>query len=416
MAVLRRGRGILEIAGIEIGHAGHVDAEAGALTGTTMFVVPVGTVGGVDVRGGGPASHETELMAPGTLQSGPDAIVLSGGSAYGLVTASGVQAALAVAGRGFPAPGLPGVTVPLVPAASIFDLGRGGAPCLPPTLETGGAAFAARTAGPEAVVRGSVGGGLGAWTGRGLLRGGLGSAVIDTDTGHRVAAIVVANPMGTVISAAGRLHAAEVLAGYGIELPADATPELAERFAAVAAAAEQAAGGAGGDAAADRAGPGSAPGDAPGAGAPGAGSLNTTIAAVVTDAQLDAAQVHRLAQSAHAGLARAIHPSHTLFDGDTVFALATGATAVGSAGTPAGDAQAGAGHAQAGAGHAQASTTADPMVLAQLSIAAADALSAAIVDAVISAADYADGPPTPASPPPLQAVCPQLAAAWNAVD
>lgn len=369
MSMLRRGGGVCEIDGVELGHAGLIDSAAGALTGTTALILPAGTTGGVDVRGGGPASHETELLAPGTLTTGCDAIVLTGGSAYGLAAAHGVQAGLAADGRGFPAPGLAGVTVPLVPAAGIFDLGRGGAPCLPPTIETGQAAYADRATGPEAVVRGSAGGGIGAWTGRGLLRGGLGSAVIGTDTGHRVAAIAVANPMGTVIAPTGRLHAAEVLSGYGIDLPADDCDALRERLAAVAAQ--------------------SVEGPPP--------ARNTTIAAVVTDARLDTAQAHRLAQSAHAGLARAIHPSHTLFDGDTVFAAATGAVAL----------------TQSEGGSGEADET---MVLAQLNIAAADVLSAAIVDAVISAGDYAEGAPIPASPPPLRSVCPDLTAAWEQLD
>lgn len=369
MSMLRRGGGVCEIDGVELGHAGLIDSAAGALTGTTALILPAGTTGGVDVRGGGPASHETELLAPGTLTAGCDAIVLTGGSAYGLAAAHGVQAGLAADGRGFPAPGLAGVTVPLVPAAGIFDLGRGGAPCLPPTIETGQAAYAGRATGPEAVVRGSAGGGIGAWTGRGLLRGGLGSAVIDTDTGHRVAAIVVANPMGTVIASTGRLYAAEVLSGYGIDLPADDCDVLRERLAAVAAQ--------------------SVEGPPP--------TRNTTIAAVVTDARLDTAQAHRLAQSAHAGLARAIHPSHTLFDGDTVFAAATGAVAL----------------TQSEGGSGEADET---MVLGQLNIAAADVLSAAIVDAVISAGDYAEGAPIPAFPPPLCSVCPDLTAAWEQLD
>jgi L-aminopeptidase/D-esterase-like protein len=365
---LRRGRGVLEVPGVAVGHCDRT--EDGSLTGATVIVPPAGTMAGVDVRGGGPAGHETAILEPGTLTYGADAIVLTGGSALGLVSAHGVKHGMLADGRGFPAPGLPGVTVPIVPAAGIFDLGRGGEPAAPPTADDGLSAY--RDAGVEQTrIRGSAGAGQGAWTGRGLVRGGLGSAIVTTPSGFTVAAIVVANPMGSVLDREGRLYSDSVLAGYGIRLPTAAG--IADRWAESDLAAPNR--------------PESA-----GAGAAGAGERNTTIACVVTDARLDSAMTTRLAQSAHSGLARAIYPSHTMFDGDTVFALATAAHPLGE---------------DIGA------------QLVELNIAAADALSAAIVDAVLTAETYDDpsrltsgGQPVP---PPLSDVAPELTDAWRAL-
>lgn len=374
LGTLRRGRGVLEVPGVALGHTAHTGK--GRLTGTTVIVPPPGTLAGVDVRGGGPASHETDILAPGTLGYGADAVVLTGGSAFGLVAAHGVQRGLLAAGRGFPAPGLPGVTVPIVPAAGIFDLGRGGEPAAPPVEEDGLAAYRDARA-DQPLLRGSVGAGVGAWTGRGLLRGGLGQAAITTPAGHTVAALVVANPMGGVLDPTGLLHCATVLTRYGIGVPQ--AHGLRARFAEFhgGAAAHGGSDGDGGDDTSGRA---------------GAGARNTTIACIVTDARLDAAQTTRLAQSAHAGLARAIHPSHTLFDGDAVFALATGARALDDPGSA---------------------------VLVELNIAAADVLSAAIVDAVLSAApDTVPGRVTAAgvpAPPALGEVDPTTAEAWRAL-
>lgn len=357
---LRRGRGVLEVPGVALGHAWHTGA--GRLTGTTVIVPPPGSTAAVDVRGGGPATHETDALAPGTLVDGADAIVLTGGSAFGLATAHGVQRGLRADGRGFPAPGLPGVTVPIVPAAGIFDLGRGGEPCAPPDEADGHAAYRdARTDQPH--LRGSLGAGTGAWTGRGLVRGGLGQAVVTTPSGRTVAALAVANPMGGVLDPAGRLHAASVLAVHGIEVPPAAS--------------------------APRAG---AQGSGTAAPGPADSARNTTIACIVTDVGLDPARTARLAQSAHAGLARAIHPSHTLFDGDTVFAVATGE---------------------------RRDAIVDPLVLVELGVAAADALSAAIVDAVLCAEpDPVPGRVTAAgvpAPPALVESAPDTARAWRAL-
>lgn len=359
---LRRARGVTAVptaAGTPGIRVGHWQSQA-ALTGVSVIVPPPGTCAGVDVRGGGPASRETAILAPGTLEYGADAVVLTGGSAFGLAAASGVQDALAAADIGCPAG--EGLRVPIVPAAAIFDLGRAAGSPQPPAAQAGAAAFAAARA--DDARRGSVGAGTGAWTGRGISRGGLGQASVTTALGHTVAAIVVANPMGSVLAADGRLHAAGTLAAYGIDLPA-VDPAV---VASLHTGTEQP-----------------------------AGPRNTTIACIVTDAQLSDAQATRLAASAHAGIARAIRPSHTLFDGDTVFALAIGARPL-EAGDEAG------------------------LDLALLNIAAADALSAAIVDAVLSAGAYVDDagqacqPPRHDSPAPMSAHFPALAQAWAAVE
>ncbi|MYM20791.1 peptidase S58 family protein [Brevibacterium sp. 5221] len=397
---LARGAGLGAVPGVRLGLWGSVEA----LTGVAVVLPPPGTAAGVDVRGGGPASRETAILAPGTLEYGADAVVLTGGSAFGLAAAGGVQAGLAEQGIGCPSGA--GLRVPIVPAAAIFDLGRADGAPHPPGEAEGRAALddALEPAGGRQPVRGSAGPGLGAWTGRGVSRGGLGQAAVTTPAGHTVAALVVANPMGTVLGADGGLHAASALAGYGVELPR-VDPRAVRELLTGAGAAPGAPAATAGGAAPPGAGRSSAPPAT-------AGPLNTTIACLVTDAALTDAQATRLAASAHAGIARAVWPSHTLFDGDTVFALALGSQPL-----PAGPA----------AGEA----------LALLNIAAADALSAAIVDAVLCADDgpepggsagaghredrarrEAEGADSPAAPrpPALASVFPELARAWRAVD
>ena len=357
------------VPGVRVG-AAQASAD-GWLTGTTVIVPPPGTVTGVDVRGGGPAGHETDVLAPGTHSPGADAVVLTGGSAWGLAAVLGVQQGLAADGRGFPAPQLPGAYVPIVPAAAVYDLGRGDGTVRHPAADMGLAAYRSATTAAEAPVRGSVGGGTGAFIGRGLLRGGLGAACLRTPSGHLVAAIVVANPMGDVLEPSGRLHAAGVLARLDLELP-HAPRDWVERALELDGTAADAV----------------------------LSQRNTTIAAIVTDARLDAGQATRLAQSAQAGLSRAIHPSHTLFDGDTVFALATGG----------------------------AEADVDSMGLVGLNCAAADVLSLAIVDAALSAVPHprggsaGDGAPAagsdaapPARPAALREIAPDLATAWDAL-
>lgn len=417
-----RGGSVLSIAGVRVGSAQRVGG--GWLTGTTVLLPPEGSIAGVDVRGGGPATHETDVLSPGTHTASPHALVLTGGSAFGLAAASGAQSALAAAGIGFPAPHLAGAVVPIVPAAAVYDLGRGGGGPLPadaalgsaaaeaaltgadvPTVPAASAPHAAEPGAPPSApsgpsgpgapsrlsavsgalaVRGSTGAGTGALMGRGLLRGGLGSACLRTAGGHLVAALVAANPMGDPLTASGALRAAGVLEGLGAEAPA-APRDWAHRALEL------------NPAAADdpslvlRADDASA---APRREAPG---LNTTIAIVVTDARLDSAQTTRLAQSAHAGLARAVHPSHTLADGDTVFGLATGAA---TGAQPPG-----------------------PEEVFALSAASADALALAIADAALSAAPHDRSAPATAlgdwpempRPAALSELAPGLAEAWRSI-
>ena len=281
--VVRTGAGRLPgLPDVVVGHA-HATG-GGWASGGTVVVPPRGTVGGVAVGGGAPGTRETDALAPGTLVGTVEAVVLSGGSAFGLATADGVAAWCEEAGRGFPVPvpGGPPVRVPIVPAAVVFDLGRGGDPRARPTAEFGRAACRATEALPDPgedapVPEGRVGAGTGARVSGGTAPGGVGVAgrSVPGAAGARwaVAAVVVANAAGTPLGTAAAPAA-----------PPAARPD-----------------------------PEAVP-----------GLLNTTLAVVVTDALLDVAATTRLASAAQAGLARAVDPSHTLVDGDVVFALATG--------------------------------------------------------------------------------------------
>lgn len=355
--------------GVRVGHAevahsspapGTSGAPAPGLSGTTAILLPPGTTTGVDCRGGGPATHETNILAPGTLGYGADAVVLTGGSALGLAAARGVQDFLVTHGVGCEP--VPGVRVPVVPAAAIYDLGR--TPAHIPDASTGMAAAGA--ASPEPA-RGSVGAGAGAWMGRGLARGGLGFASVVTDSGWRVTALAVANPMGSIFDARGHLFASGVLSGYGYEVPPVDPAALATQSVR--------------------------------AHTPATG--NTTIACLITDAPLTDAAITRLAATAHAGLARAIHPSHTLFDGDTVFAASvphvTSREESTSAEVVAPD-------------RVSALTDYRLPDLTWLGVAAADALTLAIVDAVLSA-ESNDSSPVPA----VRDFAPETVSAWEEV-
>ncbi len=272
------------MAGIRIGQV--QKSGDGWLSGVTVVLPPPGTVGSVDVRGGGPATHETDSLDPTTLSQTVDAVVLTGGSAFGLAVAGGAMRWCEENGRGFP---VPGGLVPIVPAAAIFDLGRGGDFSARPGEAMGYAATAAAAGQPEGheVERGNVGAGTGAAIGRGQYKGGVGTASltlenISPDGPVVVGAIAVVNALG---------------------LPFATSPQRVSPAAAKAAQV-----------------PEPAPSQMP--------PLNTTLVVVATDAVLDKADCKRTASTAHAGLARALNPSHTLADGDTVFALATGAIAL----------------------------------------------------------------------------------------
>jgi L-aminopeptidase/D-esterase-like protein len=268
------------IEGFEIGH--HTADGDGWLTGTTVVLAREGAVGGVDVRGGGPGTRETDLLHPATTVERVHAVVLTGGSAYGLAAANGVMTALEAAGIGFPVGLEPHQVVPIVPAAVLFDLGRGGVFSNRPTDEFGALAMAAATTNQPAT--GCVGAGTGALCGG--IKAGFGYAETQLPSGISVAAAVVVNAAGSAVDpTTGRLWAdhRQLLA----------TPTDLERDAlATAYAAAQT-------------------------------SYATTIGVILTDAILSKAQASKLAAVAHDGMARAIRPIHSMLDGDTVFCLAS---------------------------------------------------------------------------------------------
>ena len=190
------------IEGFEIGH--HTADSDGWLTGTTVVVAREGAVGGVDVRGGGPGTRETDLLNPTTIIERVHAVVLTGGSAYGLAAANGVMVGLEAAGIGFSAGLEPHQVVPIVPAAVLFDLGRGGVFSNRPTADFGALALAAATSNQPAT--GSVGAGTGAVCGG--IKAGFGYAEKQIDSGVSVAAAVVVNAAGSAVDpTTGRLWA-----------------------------------------------------------------------------------------------------------------------------------------------------------------------------------------------------------------
>ncbi len=276
---------ITDVAGVLVGHA----ADTTALTGVTVVLTPMGAVGGVDVRGGAPGTRETDLLAPENMVQEVHAIALCGGSAMGLAAASGVVDWLREQGLGFDV----GVTrVPIVPAAVIFDLQIGS----PDRFPDPAMGYAACAAASTAVAEGCVGAGIGATVGKALgpgaaMKAGVGTWSETLADGTVVGALVVVNAFGDVWRAPGTLIA-------GARRP---DGRLADTLALLRDPGLQAAFGA----------------------QRGAGT-NTTLAVVATDARLSKAEATKLAQMAHDGLARAIRPVHTPFDGDTVFSLATG--------------------------------------------------------------------------------------------
>lgn len=298
---------LTDVAGLRVGHA-CVPGE-GALSGTTVVLAPEGgAVAAVDVRGGGPGTRETDALDPRNLVQRIDAVVLTGGSAYGLDAASGVMAWLEEQGRGVRVGPDPSQVVPVVPAACLFDLGRGGDWRARPDASTGRAAVEdAAASGQDArVPEGTVGAGTGAVAGR--LKGGVGTASVRLASGTTVAALAVVNAAGSVVDPRTGVLYGEYGAGEPPVPPEPAVHEAALRRLAEIRGAQEAA------AEESRTGEG---------GARGSGVFNTTIAVVATDASLTRAQAQKLAGTAHDGLARAVRPVHLLTDGDTVFALST---------------------------------------------------------------------------------------------
>jgi L-aminopeptidase/D-esterase-like protein len=271
------------VPGIKVGHA----TDPVGLTGCTVVLCEAGAVGGVDQRGGAPGTRETDLLRPMHLVQKVHGVLLAGGSAFGLAAADGVMRYLAERGIGVKAGP---VRVPIVPAAILFDLAVGSAEARP-DAEMGYAACLAASDG--AVSQGNVGAGTGCSAGKLLGAGhatktGIGSAAIELGGGLVVAALIAVNPFGDVVDEAGRVIAGtRPLRGEGyadtLALLRGMTGRLALRIAGA-----------------------------------------TVIGVVATNARLNKEQVNKVAQMAQDGLARTVRPAHTLFDGDTLFALATG--------------------------------------------------------------------------------------------
>jgi len=281
-----------DVRGLSIGCA----EDADVLTGVTVIVPDARAVCAVDVRGGGPGTRETDALAPENLVDAIDALVLAGGSVYGLAAADGVVTAMGAEGKGYglaPTPGVP--RSPVVPAAILYDLANGGNKAwgdAPPYAALGRAAYAAR--GRE-VRLGNAGAGFGALAG--ALKGGQGSASIVTQDGFTIAALACVNCFGSTTMPNQRAFWASP---FEIDGEFGAVAPIAQSFDAE---------------------------DWHGAKLNPAPRGNTTIACVAVDADLTPAEAKRVAQMASAGLARAIRPVFAPFDGDVVFALATAARA-----------------------------------------------------------------------------------------
>ncbi len=275
---------ITDIPGVRVGQA---DDHALA-SGVTVIVFDRAVTGSVDVRGGGPGTRETALLDPAQTVEGIDAIVLSGGSAFGLDAASGVQAYLREQGRGFR---IREAVVPIVPGAILFDLLNGGDKAwgrYPPYRELG---YAAAAGASSDMTLGSAGAGLGATTA--TLKGGVGSASAKTRTGITVGALVVVNAVGTATVGNGPHFWAAPFEQDGEFGGRGVAPQVGASDLAIRVK--------------------------------GGPCENTTIGVIATDAKLNKAQANRLAVMAQDGLARAIYPVHTPLDGDVIFSAATGA-------------------------------------------------------------------------------------------
>lgn len=277
---------ICDVPGVLVGHDTNLDAA----TGCTVLRFMPSALGAVDVRGGAPATRETDLLDPACMMDQVHALVLTGGSAFGLDAAAGVARFLEREGVGFET----GVArVPIVPAAALFDLALGRADVRPDAASGERAVRAARR---DAVEQGTVGAGTGATVGKLAgpslaMKGGLGSASARTSDGFVVGALVAVNAIGDVYDPATGQIVAGARSPLGNGWLATDLPSLAQAAQTT-----------------------------PPAPFPGA---HTTLAAVATDAPFSKAGLAKIAQMAHDGLARAIRPAHTPFDGDIVFACST---------------------------------------------------------------------------------------------
>ena len=294
MAVQMLKTAITAIPGIKVGHA----QDEQALTGCTVILAEKGAVGGVDQRGGAPGSRETDALRPMHLVSQVHAVLLAGGSAFGLDAASGVMQYLDERGIGFDT----GVAkVPIVPAAILFDLAIGDPKVRPNAAMGYQACLQASTSSPQ---EGNVGAGMGATVGKILgvkqaVKSGIGASCLEIGGGVLVGALVAVNAFGDVVDpSTGKILAgARPLQKGPIRLGGDGrfvnTIEIMKTFTGRTILNF-------------------------------AGKANTVIGVVVTNARLDKEQANKIAQMAQDGLARAIRPAHTMLDGDTIFALATG--------------------------------------------------------------------------------------------
>ena len=276
---------ITQVRGLEVGQF----TDPRRPTGCSVVIARTGAVGGVDVRGAAPGTRETDLLDPANLVGVVHAVLLTGGSAWGLDAAGGVMRWLEEEGVGLYVGSAPGQVVPIVPAAVLFDLHVGDARIRPDAA----AGYAACQAAGDEIAQGNAGAGAGATVGKlfGMpyaMKGGIGTASVTVD-GVTVGALIAVNALGDVVDPAAGTPIAGARTEDGQQLRGSVAAALA--------------------------------GDKPLALLAGA---NTTIGVVATDAPLTKAQCQRLAGAGHDGLARAIRPVHTMSDGDTLFALSTG--------------------------------------------------------------------------------------------
>lgn len=272
-----------ELEGVLLGHA----QDEKALTGVSAVIFPDGAVGGCEVRGGAPATRDTELLDPLKMVERINAVLVTGGSAFGLAAADGAMRFLEEKGWGFDALV---ARVPIVPAAAIFDLSAGDA-SVRPDAEMGYAACLAAC--PDLSARGNVGAGMGATVGKVMgdtlcMKSGWGFSVFTGGEGLAVAAFVAVNALGDVVAENG-----EIIAGARRPEGGFLDTEL---FLEGTLGADQ----------------------------PPPAHTNTTVGVIVTNARLSKTEVNWVAHAGHNGFARAIRPSHTRVDGDTVFAAALG--------------------------------------------------------------------------------------------
>lgn len=270
--------GLTDVGGILVGNY----TDTGAASGVTVVLCPKGAVAGVDVRGSGPCTRETDLLSPQNLIQKIQAVVISGGSVFGLATADGVVQWLAHKGLGFPLDDQH--VAPIVPAAALYDLGLGRQFVPPISADWGRLACEAALTGP--IAGGCVGAGTGA-TSAGI-KSGLGTASQVMDSGITIAALVAVNPHGSIVNPyTGQIWE------QGLEIN-DEFGESGKRAVKLPPMPDYQAG------------------------------QNTTIGVIATDAALSKVHTLKIAQMAHDGMARAIRPAHTMFEGDTIFCISTG--------------------------------------------------------------------------------------------